>query len=191
MPPTLRLAHFSRCGAVARPLHDAGMQSEHIETLVIGAGQAGLSVGYHLARRGRRFLILDANQRIGDCVASPLGFITTLHTGPLGQPRWHALPGAVPLVSDQGSDGCLSRSLCRTFPSSGEKWGARRAVFGAEGQKVHRDHAQSHVHRRPRCRGDVQLSEAARSRIRVAELRPDIVQIHSRDYKNPSQLARR
>ena len=42
------------------------MESEHIETLVIGGGQAGLSVGYHLARRGRPFVIVDANQRIGD-----------------------------------------------------------------------------------------------------------------------------
>jgi putative flavoprotein involved in K+ transport len=39
---------------------------EHFETVIIGGGQAGLSVGYHLARRGRRFVILDANQRIGD-----------------------------------------------------------------------------------------------------------------------------
>ena len=31
-----------------------------VETVVIGAGQAGLATGYHLARRGREFLILDA-----------------------------------------------------------------------------------------------------------------------------------
>ena len=37
-----------------------------VETVVIGGGQAGLSVGYRLARRGRPFLILDANQRVGD-----------------------------------------------------------------------------------------------------------------------------
>jgi putative flavoprotein involved in K+ transport len=39
---------------------------ERIETVVIGGGQAGLSVGYHLARRGRPFVILDASERIGD-----------------------------------------------------------------------------------------------------------------------------
>jgi cation diffusion facilitator CzcD-associated flavoprotein CzcO len=39
---------------------------ERVETVVIGAGQAGLATGYHLARRGREFVILDANQRIGD-----------------------------------------------------------------------------------------------------------------------------
>ncbi len=37
-----------------------------IETAIIGAGQAGLATGYHLQRRGRPFLILDANLRVGD-----------------------------------------------------------------------------------------------------------------------------
>jgi putative flavoprotein involved in K+ transport len=36
------------------------------ETIVIGGGQAGLAVGYHLQRLGRELLILDANERIGD-----------------------------------------------------------------------------------------------------------------------------
>src|SRR6187399_2972243 len=39
---------------------------ERIHTVVIGGGQSGLSVGYHLARRGLPFVILDANSRIGD-----------------------------------------------------------------------------------------------------------------------------
>ncbi|HET9725565.1 MAG TPA: FAD-dependent oxidoreductase [Gemmatimonadales bacterium] len=39
---------------------------ETIDTVVIGGGQAGLSMGYHLARKGVRFAILEANQRIGD-----------------------------------------------------------------------------------------------------------------------------
>jgi putative flavoprotein involved in K+ transport len=42
------------------------MATEHIETVIIGAGQAGLSTGYHLRRRGRPFVILDANARVGD-----------------------------------------------------------------------------------------------------------------------------
>jgi len=40
--------------------------AEHFETVIIGGGQAGLSVGYHLARRDLPFVILDANERIGD-----------------------------------------------------------------------------------------------------------------------------
>jgi putative flavoprotein involved in K+ transport len=35
-------------------------------TVVIGGGQAGLSVGYHLRQHGRSFVILDAGARIGD-----------------------------------------------------------------------------------------------------------------------------
>jgi putative flavoprotein involved in K+ transport len=42
------------------------MNTESIETVIIGAGQAGLSTGYHLRKRGRPFLILDGNARIGD-----------------------------------------------------------------------------------------------------------------------------
>jgi putative flavoprotein involved in K+ transport len=40
--------------------------SERVQVVVIGGGQAGLSVGYCLARRGLSFLILEANARIGD-----------------------------------------------------------------------------------------------------------------------------
>lgn len=40
--------------------------NEHIKTIIIGAGQAGLSTGYYLARQHQQFLILDANDRVGD-----------------------------------------------------------------------------------------------------------------------------
>ena len=40
---------------------------EVFDVIVIGAGQAGLSVGYHLSRAAdTRFVILEANARIGD-----------------------------------------------------------------------------------------------------------------------------
>jgi putative flavoprotein involved in K+ transport len=35
-------------------------------TIVIGGGQAGLTTGYYLKQQGRDFVILDANERIGD-----------------------------------------------------------------------------------------------------------------------------
>jgi putative flavoprotein involved in K+ transport len=44
----------------------SNMAPERIDTVVIGAGQGGLSAGYHLARRGLPFVILDADARIGD-----------------------------------------------------------------------------------------------------------------------------
>ena len=39
---------------------------ERVDTIVVGGGQSGLAVGYHLARRGLPFVILDAHQRVGD-----------------------------------------------------------------------------------------------------------------------------
>jgi putative flavoprotein involved in K+ transport len=42
------------------------MTIEHIETAIIGAGQAGLATAYHLQRRERPCLILDGNARVGD-----------------------------------------------------------------------------------------------------------------------------
>jgi len=39
---------------------------ERYETVIVGGGQAGLSVGYHLKRRGHPFVILDASERVGD-----------------------------------------------------------------------------------------------------------------------------
>jgi putative flavoprotein involved in K+ transport len=42
------------------------LNTERIDTVVIGGGQAGLAVGYYLARQKRDFVILDANVRIGD-----------------------------------------------------------------------------------------------------------------------------
>ena len=42
------------------------MTTQHIDTLIIGAGQAGLATGYFLAQRGIEFLIVDGADRIGD-----------------------------------------------------------------------------------------------------------------------------
>ena len=45
---------------------DGRQDTERIDTIVIGGGQAGLSAGYHLAKRGLPFTILDADARLGD-----------------------------------------------------------------------------------------------------------------------------
>jgi len=45
-----------------RPPMDGDTQG----TVVVGGGQAGLAVGYHLRQRGLPFVILDAHPRIGD-----------------------------------------------------------------------------------------------------------------------------
>jgi putative flavoprotein involved in K+ transport len=51
---------------VERTPRSAAADREHYDVIVIGGGQAGLSVGFHLKRAGVRFVILDANERIGD-----------------------------------------------------------------------------------------------------------------------------
>jgi putative flavoprotein involved in K+ transport len=42
------------------------MAAERFETVIVGGGQAGLATGYHLAKEGRSFVILDAGERVGD-----------------------------------------------------------------------------------------------------------------------------
>ncbi len=42
------------------------MSTEHIETVIIGAGQAGLSTAYHLKKQGRACVVLDSHARVGD-----------------------------------------------------------------------------------------------------------------------------
>jgi len=44
----------------------AAQRTERIEKVVVGGGQAGHADGYHLARRNRPFVILDASARVGD-----------------------------------------------------------------------------------------------------------------------------
>ena len=39
---------------------------EYVETVIIGAGQAGLATAHRLRKRGRDCVVLDHNQRIGD-----------------------------------------------------------------------------------------------------------------------------
>ncbi len=39
---------------------------QHYDVVVIGGGQAGMAVGYYLKKRGLRFVILEANPRVGD-----------------------------------------------------------------------------------------------------------------------------
>jgi putative flavoprotein involved in K+ transport len=47
-------------------MHSQGTGPERFETVIVGGGQAGLATGYHLARHGRPFVILDAGERVGD-----------------------------------------------------------------------------------------------------------------------------
>jgi cation diffusion facilitator CzcD-associated flavoprotein CzcO len=70
--PTVVVRSFDDGGVVMatqertrQPRDDQGANVERFDTIVIGGGQAGLSVGYYLKKQGRPFVILDANEQIG------------------------------------------------------------------------------------------------------------------------------
>ena len=91
--------------------HAPNREPEQLETVVIGGGQAGLSVGYHLARRGRPFVILDANRAGRRRLAQPLGLAAPVHPGPVRRAGGDAVPRSGPLVPDQGPGGRLPGGL--------------------------------------------------------------------------------
>lgn len=61
---------------------------DRLDTLVIGAGQAGLALGYHLQRAGRRFALLDAADRVGSSWRDRWDSLTLFTPR-----RYDALPG--------------------------------------------------------------------------------------------------
>jgi putative flavoprotein involved in K+ transport len=61
---------------------------DHHEVIVIGGGQAGLALGYHLARQGRRFTILDACEATAAVWRSRWDSLTLFTPA-----RYDALPG--------------------------------------------------------------------------------------------------
>ena len=52
--------------ASSRPPLRRCTRVERFETVVVGAGQAGLAVGHHLASRDQDFVVLDGDARVGD-----------------------------------------------------------------------------------------------------------------------------
>src|ERR1700752_4588410 len=78
-------------------------EGQRIETVIVGGGQAGLVAGYHLGRRGREFLILDGNDRIGDSWRN----------------RWDSLRVFTP-AKYRGPSGWVSRAPAVSFPTKDE-----------------------------------------------------------------------
>jgi cation diffusion facilitator CzcD-associated flavoprotein CzcO len=78
------------------------MIDRNVDILVVGAGQAGLAMGYHLKQAGYRFQLVDRNARIGDSWRSRYDSLV------LFTPRaYSALPG-LPVPGD--ADGYPSKN---------------------------------------------------------------------------------
>jgi len=162
-------------------------QTKHVDVLIIGGGQAGLSVGYHLAQRGvRKFLILDANARVGDS----------------WRERWDSLRLFTP-AKYSGLDGMPFPAHPRHYPTKDEmadyleayaryfflpiRNGVRVDGLSREGERyVATSGAQRFVAR------EVVVAMADYQKAALPpfarELDPSIVQLHSIAYKRPGQL---
>ena len=159
---------------------------ERQEVIVIGGGQAGLSVGYHLKRLGVPFVILDGRARIGDA----------------WRERWDSLRLFTPRRYD-GLDGMRFPGAANDFPTKDEmadyleSYAARFGLPVRTGTRV--DGLSREGDRYLVKTGDRRL-EARHVVIAMssyqrgvtpafaAQLDPAIVQLHSADYRRPSQL---
>jgi putative flavoprotein involved in K+ transport len=156
------------------------------DTIVIGGGQAGLATGYYLKQQGRDFVILDASQRIGD----------------QWRKRWDSLHLFTP-ARYNGLPGMRFPAPSHTFPTKDEMGDFLETYAARFNLPVHSGVRVEHLSRQ----GDRFIIKAGELRFEAdnvvvamanyqkpkvpqfaAELDPGIVQLHSIDYRNPSQL---
>lgn len=159
---------------------------ERVHTVVVGGGQAGLSVGYHLAKRGVQFVILDANARIGDS----------------WRHRWDSLRLFTP-ACHAGLDGMPFPARPFSFPTKNEMadylatYARKFALPVRLGVRV--DRVSRLADKFLVVAGDqrfeaenVVIAMAHYQRPRIppfaAELADGIVQFHSLEYRSPAQL---
>ena len=162
--------------------------TERFETVIVGGGQAGLAVGYHLARRGRSCVILDANDRIGDS----------------WRKRWPSLRLYSPARAD-GLPGMRFPAPSSSFPTGSDMADYLEAYARELGLPVRTGTAVDGLERN----GDGYVVMAGERRFEVdnvvvatggfqhdrpvipafaGELDPRIRQLHSADYRSPAQL---
>jgi putative flavoprotein involved in K+ transport len=161
-------------------------ETERVETIVVGGGQAGLSVGYQLARRGQSFVILEAGERVGDA----------------WRRRWDSLRLFTPARYDALA-GMPFPASAHSFPSKDEMadyleaYAARFELPVRTGVRVDRLSRNGSgfvvTSGTRRFEGDnvvVAIGSWQRPRVPrlAAELDPGIVQLHSADYRNAGQL---
>jgi putative flavoprotein involved in K+ transport len=160
--------------------------NERIETVIVGGGQAGLAIGYELKKAGRRFVIVDAHARIGDAWrtrwdslrAFTPAIISGLHGMPVPGPRW-AFPTKDDLANYFEAYAARFELPVRTGVTVTRVSRAdQRFVVESSGGRIEADNvviASGHEHT-PNIPSFAQ------------DLDPSILQMHSKDYRRPSQL---
>ena len=160
--------------------------TERLNTVVIGGGQAGLSVGYHLAKRGVQFAILDASARVGDVWRQRWDslrlFTPARHAGLDGLP-FPAPPFSFPTKNEMAD---YLEGYARTFALP-VRSGVRVERLSRLGDKFlvvagdKRIEAENVV---------VAMAHYQQPRVPhfAGQLDPGIVQLHSFEYRNPAQL---
>jgi putative flavoprotein involved in K+ transport len=158
-----------------------------IDTVIIGAGQAGLTTGYHLQRRAIPFVILDANTRIGDHwrrqwdtlrLYSPSHY-DGLPGLPFPAPRW-TFPG-------KDDVGDYLETYARTFDLPVRLQTRVQALDrDDDGYVVTTDRG------RFTCR-NVVVATGTFGRTPLvpdlaAEIDPTVLQLHSSEYRRPGQI---
>jgi putative flavoprotein involved in K+ transport len=162
--------------------------AQDIGTVVIGAGQAGLSAAYHLRRRGQDFVVLDSYERVGDnwrCHWDSLRLYSpALAAGLPGMP-FPARRTSFP-TKDEMADYLESYRARFDLPVRG---GVRVASVRADDGRylVTCTDGTSYL-----CDNVVVATGTFGRTPRVpafaGDLDPSIRQLHSSDYKRPSQL---
>ena len=163
------------------------MDTTEIETVIIGAGQAGLATGYHLKRRGRPFVVLDAGARVGDNwrrqwdtlrLYSPAQY-DGLPGLPFPAKKW-TYPG-----KDQVAD--YLESYARHFELP-VHLGTRAHTLDREGEQ----YVVTTDRGRYRCDNVVVATGTFGRTPHIPELAdrldPAILQLHSSEYRRPGQL---
>jgi putative flavoprotein involved in K+ transport len=162
-------------------------RAEEFDTIVIGGGQAGLSVGYYLKKQRRRFVILDANERIGGSWRTRTWDSLRLFTPARydGLPGWpFPAPGWSYPTARETADYLEAYAARFELPV---RTGARVASLTKRGNRYvvdsgGRRFVADSVVVATGFYGTPVVPDFA------TELDPRIVQMHSSEYRDPSQL---
>jgi putative flavoprotein involved in K+ transport len=166
-------------------MHTNG-STQVVETVVIGAGQAGLAVGYYLARRASEFTILDGAPRVGDSWRNrwdSLRLFTPAKYNRLPGMRFPAPRWSFP-TKDEMADYLESYAARFDLPvQTGVKVDRVARSGGGFVVSVGDDEIEA---------ANVVVASGANRVARVPgfalDLDPSIVQMHSSEYRSPSQL---